>query len=196
VRPGRPLRCSVFAHQGNREPPGSLNHHRSSASARRRLWQLAPLSLFDDRDLGEITAPEFPGERLMVCKNPLLAEERARKREDLLHATEAALTKLADQITRGARPRGTDRIARAVGRIENRFKLAKLFDITVGDDRFTFARSPLRIAEEARLEAFMSSAPASRTKPWRPRAWSAPIRASPASSAPSAVSRPSIVSGA
>src|ERR1700758_830529 len=98
------------------------------------------LSLFDERDLAEITAPEFPGERLLVCKNPLLAEERARKREDLLHATEAALTKLADQITRGAGPRGTDRIARAVGRIENRFKLAKLFDITVGDDGFTFAR--------------------------------------------------------
>src|SRR6516165_6633239 len=56
------------------------------------------LSLFDERDLAEITAPEFPGERLVVCKNPLLAEERARKREDLLRATEAALTKLADQI--------------------------------------------------------------------------------------------------
>ena len=53
------------------------------------------LSLFDERDLAEITAPEFPGERLVVCKNPLLAEERARKREDLLQATEAALAKLA-----------------------------------------------------------------------------------------------------
>jgi hypothetical protein len=112
------------------------------------------LSLFDERDLAEITAPEFPGERLVVCKNPLLAEERARKREDLLQATEAALAKLADQIARGTGPRGTDRIARAVGRIEDRYKLAKLFDITVGEDGFTFARNPVRVAREARLDGF------------------------------------------
>jgi transposase len=122
------------------------------------------LSLFDERDLPtdqvrglkahEITAPEFPGERLVVCKNPLLAEERARKREDLLQATEAALAKLADQIARGIGPKGTDRIARAIGRIENRYKLAKLFDITVGEYGFTFARSPVRIAAEARLDGF------------------------------------------
>jgi transposase len=112
------------------------------------------LSLFDERDLAEITAPEFPGERLVVCKNPLLAEERARKREDLLQATEAALAKLADQIARGTGPKGQDKIARAIGRLENRYKLAKLFDITVGEYGFTFARSPVRIAEEARLDGF------------------------------------------
>jgi transposase len=112
------------------------------------------LSLFDERDLAEITSPEFPGERLVVCKNPLLAEERARKREDVLQATEAALAKLADQIARGTSPKGTDRIARAIGRLENRYKLAKLFDITVGEYGFTFARSPVRIAEEARLDGF------------------------------------------
>jgi hypothetical protein len=59
-----------------------------------------------------------------------------------------------DQIARGTGPRGTDRIARAIGRIENRYKLAKLFDITVGEYGFTFARSPVRIAEEARLDGF------------------------------------------
>jgi transposase len=112
------------------------------------------LSLFDERDLAEITAPEFPGERLVVCKNPLLAEERARKREDLLQATEAALAKLADRIARGTGPRGQDKIARAVGRIENRYKLAKLFDIAVAADGFTFARNPDRIAAEARLDGF------------------------------------------
>jgi len=112
------------------------------------------LSLFDERDLAEITAPEFPGERLVVCKNPLLAEERARKREDLLRATEAALTKLADQIARGTGPTGQDNIGRAVGRIENRYKLAKLFDITVGEDGFTFGRNPARITDEARLDGF------------------------------------------
>jgi DDE family transposase len=112
------------------------------------------LSLFDERDLAEITAPEFPGERLVVCKNPLLAEERARKREDLLQATEAALTRLADQIARGTGPKGQDKIARAVGRVENRYKLAKLFDIAVAADGVTFARNPKRIAAEARLDGF------------------------------------------
>jgi transposase len=112
------------------------------------------LSLFDERDPAEITAPEFPGERLVVCKNPLLAEERARKREDLLRATEAALAKLADPIARGTGPTGRDNIARAVGRIENRYKLAKHFDIAVAEDGFTFGRNPARIAEEARLDGF------------------------------------------
>ena len=112
------------------------------------------LSLFDERDLAEITAPEFPGERLVVCKNPLLAQERARKREDLLQATEAALGKLAARIACGTGPRGQDKIARAVGRIENRYKLAKLFDIAVAADGFTFARNPDRIAAEARLDGF------------------------------------------
>jgi transposase len=112
------------------------------------------LSLFDERDLAEITAPEFPGERLVVCKNPLLAEERARKREDLLRATEAALTKLADQIACGTGRTGRDKIGRAVGRIENRYKLAKLFDIAVGEGGFTFGRNQARIADEARLDGF------------------------------------------
>jgi transposase len=112
------------------------------------------LSLFDERDLAEITAPDFPGERLVVCRNPLLAAERTRKREDLLHATEAALTKLADQIARGTGPTGQDKIARGVGRIENRYKLAKLFDITVAEDGFTFGRNHARIADEARLDGF------------------------------------------
>ena len=112
------------------------------------------LSLFDERDLAEITAPEFPGERLVVCKNPLLAAERARKREDLLQATEAALAKLADQIARGTGAKGQDKIGRAIGRIENRYKLAKLFDIAVAEDGFTFGRNQAHIAEEARLDGF------------------------------------------
>ena len=112
------------------------------------------LSLFDERDLAEITAPEFPGERLVVCKNPLLAEERARKREDLLQATEAAFGKLAEQFARSTGPQGQDKIARAVGRIENRYKLAKLFDIAIAEDGFTFRRNPARVADEARLDGF------------------------------------------
>jgi transposase len=102
----------------------------------------------------EITALKFPGERLVVCKNPLLAEERARRREDLLQATETALAKLAGQIARGTGPKGQDKIARAVGRIENRYKLAKRFEITLAEDGFSFARSHTRIAAEARLDGF------------------------------------------
>ena len=117
------------------------------------LFKPAPAQA-GERDLAEITSPEFPGERLVVCKNPLLAEERARKREDLLQATEAALAKLADQIARGSGRKGQDKIARAVGRVENRYKLAKLFDITVAEDGFSFAPNPGRIAAEARLDGF------------------------------------------
>src|SRR6266404_1125402 len=93
------------------------------------------LSLFDERDLAEITAPDFPGERLVVCRNPLLAEERTRKREDLLQATEAALTKLADQIARGTGPTGQDKIARVVGaykglaRVERACRSLKTVDL-------------------------------------------------------------------
>ena len=112
------------------------------------------LSLFDERDLAEITAPEFPGERLVVCKNPLLAEERAGKREDLLRATEAAFGQLADKIAHGRGRKGKDKIARAVGRIENRYRLAKHFDIAIAEDGFTFRRNQARIAAEARLDGF------------------------------------------
>src|SRR5271156_671064 len=74
--------------------------------------------------------------------------------DPMLQATEAALAKLADQIARGTGRKGQDKIARAVGRIENRYKLAKLFDITVDEDGFTFGRNPARIAAEARLAGF------------------------------------------
>ena len=112
------------------------------------------LSLFDQRDLAEITAPDFPGERLVVCRNPLLAEARARQRADLLRATEAILAKLADQIAHGRGPKGKDKIARAVGRIENRYKLAKHFDIAIAEAGFSFHQNQARIAEEARLDGF------------------------------------------
>jgi len=112
------------------------------------------LSLFDERDLAEIIAPEFPGERLVVCKNPLLAEERTRKREDLLRASEAAFGQLADKIAHGRGPKGKDKIARAVGRIENRYKLAKHFDIAIAEDGFTAHRNQAHIAEESRLDGF------------------------------------------
>ena len=95
------------------------------------------LSLFDETDLFEIVHPDYPNERLVCCKNPLLAEERSRKRESLLAATETELAKIADAIARERRPpRGAERIGLRLGRVVNRYKMAKHFDIAIGDDSF------------------------------------------------------------
>jgi transposase len=107
------------------------------------------LSLFDERDLAEIEDPEFPNERLVVCHNPLLADERARKRKELLAATELKLQSLADATQRAARPlRGEKEIARRVGRIEARSKVTKHFTWEITDTSFTFKRDDVRIAAE------------------------------------------------
>ncbi|MCZ0943404.1 MAG: transposase [Gammaproteobacteria bacterium] len=103
--------------------------------------------------VAEILSPDFPGERLMVCFNPRLAEERARKREALLKDTEAILGRIADIVRRkGSKLRGAERINRRVGREANRRKVEKHFDIAVADDRLTFERNAARIAAEARLD--------------------------------------------
>jgi len=109
------------------------------------------LSLFDERDLAEITAPEFPGERL---QEPAVGRGTGAQSEDLLRATEAAFGHLADKIAHGRGPKGKDKIARAVGRIENRYQLAKRFDIAIAEDGFTARRNQSRIAAEARLDGF------------------------------------------
>ncbi len=111
------------------------------------------LSLFDDRDLAEVTSADFPDERLVVCRNPLLADERARKRQDLLAATEKELSKVATAVTRKRRPlRGADRIGLAVGAVFNRYKMAKHFTLTITDDQFAFARNDATIEAESRLD--------------------------------------------
>ena len=111
------------------------------------------LGLFDETDLVEIIHPEFPGERLVACKNPLLAEERKRKREALLQATEADLAKIAAAVARERRPlRGADKIALRVGKVINRHKMAKHFDFTILDDAFCFSRKEEAIAAEAALD--------------------------------------------
>ena len=111
------------------------------------------LSLFDEQDLLEITSPEFPGERLVCCHNPALAEKRARKRQELLAATEKELTPIA-AATRGAtRPlRGKDKIALRVGKVFNHYKMAKHFIIEITDESFTFTRNTEAIAAEAALD--------------------------------------------
>jgi transposase len=111
------------------------------------------LSLFDQRDLAQITSPDYPGERLVVCKNPLLAAERARKREDLLQATERELEKIVVATQRPKRRlQGQDKIGVRVGRVLPRFKVAKHFLVTITDDEFTYQRDVDRIAREAALD--------------------------------------------
>ena len=101
------------------------------------------LSLFDETDLAEITSPDFPGERLVACKNPFLEAERARKRESLLAATEADLAKIAAACARDRRPlRGKDKIALRADRVLRRRKVAKHFTTSIGEDHFSYAPEP------------------------------------------------------
>jgi Transposase DDE domain len=111
------------------------------------------LSLFDEQNLFEITHPDYPSERLVCCHNPVLAEERARKRDELLAATENELDKIAAATRRARRPlRGKDKIALRVGTVRNHYKMAKHFDIEITDDSFTFTRKDDQIAAEAALD--------------------------------------------
>jgi hypothetical protein len=111
------------------------------------------LSLFDEHDLGEITSARFPGERLIACRNPLLAAERSRKREALLRATEKQLEQVARATRRASRPlRGTEAIALRVGEVLGRSKVAKHFHTEITEDGFTYRRDEANIAREAALD--------------------------------------------
>ena len=112
------------------------------------------MSLFDERDLVEITSDAYPGERLMVCRNPLLAEDRARKRAELLEATEALLEPIALATRREVRRlKGADRIGERVGKVIGKYKMAKHFTWSIDDGgAFTYRRNDAAIAAEARLD--------------------------------------------
>ena len=111
------------------------------------------LSLFDSRDLAEISHPDFPGERLVACYNPLLAEERARKRPDLLAATEKELEKIAQATRRHKRPlRGKHTIGLRAGKVLNRYKMGKHFQLQIEDDRFSYQRKQANIQREESLD--------------------------------------------
>jgi Transposase DDE domain len=113
------------------------------------------LSLFDDRDMAEVSSPDYPGERLIVCRNPALAAERARKREELLAACEKDLAKIQAATTRPRNPlRGQDKIALRVGSVLGRRKVAKHFRLTITEDSFDFARNAAAIAREKDLDGF------------------------------------------
>jgi hypothetical protein len=111
------------------------------------------LSLFDETDLFQITSPDYPGERLVCCRNPALAEQRTAKRQALLAATEAELDKIAAAVHRTRRPlRGQDAIALRVGKVINRYKVAKHFTTEITDTSFGYARDQHKIAAEAALD--------------------------------------------
>jgi len=111
------------------------------------------LSLFDEQNLGEITSADYPGERLIVCRNPLVAAERARKRDDLLAATEAALAPIKQRVDAGTLG-GAAAIALAVGQVINKRKVKKHFQLVIEDNRFAYRRNQAQIEEEAALDGF------------------------------------------
>jgi hypothetical protein len=109
------------------------------------------LSLFDQQDLAEITHPDYPGERLIACRNPHLATERARKREALLDATETLLAPLVTAVADG-RLAGAGQIGIKTGKLINKFKMAKHFDVTITDTSLTITRRQAQITAEAALD--------------------------------------------
>lgn len=115
--------------------------------------KLVQRSLFDERDLAEITSDDFPGERLIVCRNPQLAEERARKREALLQATEKQLDPIRKATLRKRSPlRGQDEIGLRVGKIIGKHKMQKHFQLTITEKSFSFQRNNQKIKDEALLD--------------------------------------------
>jgi len=115
--------------------------------------QALQLSLFDKKDLAEITSPDFPGERLVACRNPLLAAERARKRSELLAATEKELAKVAKATSRTKNPlRGKAEIGLRVGKVLGRFKMGKHFRLTIEEKSFTYRRNEESISRESALD--------------------------------------------
>ena len=111
------------------------------------------LSLLDQKNLAEITSPDYPGERLVVCHNPLLEEERARKRQALLEATEKSLSKIAKDVARRKKKLHTAaEIGMKVGKVLGRYKVGKHFDCQIGEGRFTWTRRQDLIEREAKLD--------------------------------------------
>jgi len=111
------------------------------------------LSLFDQQDLAEITSPDYPGERLIACRNPVLAADRARKREDLLAATDKLLAPVIARVQAG-KLTGAGEIGVEAGKVISRYKTGKHFKVTITDDSLTVERRQAQIEEEAALDGF------------------------------------------
>jgi len=111
------------------------------------------MSLFDQRDLAEIHSPEFPSERLVACYNPLLAEERRRKRRELIVATEKDLEKIVREVGRRTRsPLGKEEIGKKVGKVIGRYKMGKHFILAMGEGTFSYTRQEVKISQEEALD--------------------------------------------
>jgi hypothetical protein len=111
------------------------------------------MSLFDQRDLAEIHSPDFPSERLVACYNPLLAEERRRKRRELIVATEKELEKIVREVGRRTRsPLGKDEIGKKVGKVIGRYKMGKHFILAIGEGTFSYKRNEVKIGQEEVLD--------------------------------------------
>lgn len=112
-------------------------------------------SLFDERSLAEVQSPDYPEERLVVCRNPLLAEKRRHHREALLQATEKELEKIVAATRRSRRPlRGKDEIGLRVGKVKNRHKVGKHFQVSMTDESFSYQRDVEKIGKESVLDGF------------------------------------------
>lgn len=136
-----------------RELPGAgwITALRAPAIQKLAGQQAIQLSLFDQTDLAEITSPDYPGERLIACRNPALADERARKRRELLAATDAELDKIVAAVTAG-RLKDAGKIGVRVGKVLNRFKMAKHYHLTIDDGVFSYTRDHEAITTEAALD--------------------------------------------
>lgn len=132
---------------------GWITALRAPAIAELMARRAIQLSLFDEHDLAEISAPLYPDERLIVCRNPLLAKERARKRSELLAATEAELSKITEATTRPKnRLVGEAEIGVRVGKVLGKYKMGKHFAIEITESRFSFTRNEESIARESLLD--------------------------------------------
>src|SRR6266536_1480039 len=144
------------------------------------------LSLFDEQDLAEISSPDFPGERLVACRNPVLAEQRARKREALLAATEKLLAPLIARVAAG-RLRGKDEIGLALVKVIGKYKMAKHFEVTITDTSLTVTRRQDSICTEALLDGiYVIRTPVPAPPPARPP----PPRVRPTPGAPTSPPHP------
>jgi len=126
----------------------------TSTAIRQLLEQGAlQLSLLDDKNLAEITAPQYPGERLMVCHNPILEEQRQRKRQALLEATEKSLEKIAKEVARRKKkPLGAAAIGMKVGKVLGRYKMGKHFECKIEEGSFAWSRRAEAITQEEKLD--------------------------------------------
>ena len=132
---------------------GWIGALRSTAIRKLLDQKLIQPSLFDQRNLAEIASADFPGERLMACFNPLLAEERRRKREELLKATENVLEKIARQVGRRTKkPMSKSEIGIKVGRAINRYKMAKHLEVAIGEGSFSYRRRTEQIEREKQMD--------------------------------------------